>query len=187
VTDVRRAASYALFAALPVISLGDAARAQPVVPKDYEVKAVYLYNFGRFITWPRSIDTNDVFTVCVLGRDPFGRALDTTLAGEQIGGRALAARRLTRPQDAAGCRILFVSESEESQLERIFDRIDRAGILTVSDMPRFVARGGMIQFIAQGSKIRFEVNLAAAEGAGLMLSSELLRVAAAVRRNEPGT
>ena len=159
--------------------------AQQPKPSEYQVKAAYLYNFGRFVKWPAGIAAGkgDSFAVCVLGRDPFGPILDSTLAGEALEGKPVAIRRIAREQDAADCRILFVSSTEEHHLKEILAAIDQAGVLTVSDIPEFSRRGGMIQFVMEGDRVRFEINLATAESARLVLSSELLKVAAAVRRN----
>jgi hypothetical protein len=152
---------------------------------EYDVKAAYLYNFGRFVGWPAKVSsaTDDSFPICVLGQDPFGRALDGTLAGETIGGKRVVARRISKPQEALNCRILFVSSSEEKQLNDTLAALNKADVLTVSDIPDFMQRGGMIQFVLEGNRVRFEVNLAAAEHAGLTLSSELLKIARTVRRN----
>jgi hypothetical protein len=159
--------------------------AQQAKPSEYQVKAAYLYNFGRFVKWPAGVAAGkgDSFPVCVLGRDPFGSILDSTLAGEALEGKPVAIRRIAREQDAADCRILFVSSTEEHHLKEILAAIDQAGVLTVSDIPGFSRRGGMIQFVMEGDRVRFEINLATAESARLVLSSELLKVAATVRRN----
>lgn len=160
--------------------------AQQAKPSEYQVKAAYLYNFGRFVKWPTGVAAGkgDSFPVCVFGRDPFGRILDSTLAGEALEGKPVAIRRIAREQEAADCRILFVSSTEEHHLKEILAAIDQAGVLTVSDIPGFSRRGGMIQFVMDGDRVRFEINLATAESARLVLSSELLKVAAAVRRND---
>jgi hypothetical protein len=85
------------------------------------------------------------------------------------------------------CRVLYISSSEDSRLKEVLGALDKAGVLTVSDIPQFLQRGGMIQFVMVGNKIRFEVNLTSAQDAGLTLSSELLKVAAAVRKtSQPG-
>jgi len=162
--------------------------AQTSKPKEYEVKATYLYNFARFVEWPASAAPKDSsFAICLLGVDPFGHALDAVLEGESIDGKAVAARRIAKPQDAANCRVLFISMSEESRLKEILASLDKASVLTVSDIPQFATRGGMIQFISAENRIRFEVNLSNAGDAGLRLSSELLKVAVAVRTNtQPG-
>jgi hypothetical protein len=163
--------------------------AQHSKPKEYEVKAAYLFNFGRFVEWPTKIAATkgDTFAICVLGQDPFGAALDATIAGETIAGKNVVARRILKPQDALNCRVLFVSSSEESRLKDILPVLHDASILTVSDIPQFTRRGGMIQFTLEGSRVRFEVNLTPAQEAGLTLSSELLKVAVAVIRNsQPG-
>jgi hypothetical protein len=157
--------------------------AQTPTPTEYEVEAAYLSNFGRFVEWPpRPGAPNDPFYVCVLGQDPFGPLLDASLKGENIGGAPMVAKRLSGPEDAAGCRILFVSTSKTSQLSATLAALGTSNILTVSDIPGFTKRGGMIQFVREGNRVRFEINLAAAQRAGLTLSSELLKVAVAIRR-----
>ena len=156
--------------------------AQQPRPEEYQVKAVYLYNFGRFVEWPAAAPTDEPFTICILGHDPFGAALDTTLSGEAIGTLKLVAKRISSPRDAASCRILFVSSSEAGRAKDILARVEKSPVLTVSDIPGFTAGGGMIQFVLKENKVRFEVNLAAAEKAGLVFSSQLLKVATDIRK-----
>ena len=159
--------------------------AQLPKPNEYQVKATYLYNFGRFVKWPGAVPAGkgDSFSVCVLGQDPFGSILDSTLAGEALDGKPVVLRRISKSQDAGECRILFISSTEEKRLKEILTAIDESGVLTVSDMPGFTRRGGMIQFILEGDRVRFEINVTSAESARLVLSSELLKVAASVKRN----
>lgn len=159
----------------------DAASAPTSKPTEYQVKAAYLYNFGKFIRWPAATGKNNSFAICVVGRDPFGPTLDATLAGETIDGRKVIPLRLARAQDALECRILFISESESGRLNETLAALGKAGVLTVSDMPQFTQRGGMIQFVLEGDRVRFEVNLSAAQRVGLSPSSELLKVATTVR------
>ena len=157
--------------------------AQTPKPTEYEVQAAYLSNFARFVEWPgRAPATGETFNVCVLGQDPFGPLLDTALKGEAIGSASMTAKRLATPEEATGCRIVFISSSKNSQLSTILGTLAPMNALTVSDMSDFTRRGGMIQFVLDGNRVRFEINLSAAQKAGLTLSSELLRVAVAVRR-----
>jgi hypothetical protein len=157
-------------------------RAQQQKPEEYQVKAVYLFNFGRFTEWPATTSKGDSFDICVLGRDPFGAALDDALAHEMIDNQKLTALRIATSRDAARCRILFVSSSEAPRVKEILTSVEKSNVLTVSDLPGFTNNGGMIQFVLKENKVRFEVNLAAAEKAGLRLSSQLLKVAADVKR-----
>jgi hypothetical protein len=163
--------------------------AQGSKPTEYQVKATYLYNFTQFVQWPRAFDEprNDAFSICILGEDPFHAALNATIAGETVYGRQVVVARVPAPQDALACRILFISASEADHLQQILSALRNADVLTVSDMPYFTQRGGMIQFTMDGNRIRFAVNLASAREAGLILSSELLKLAVSVRRaSEPG-
>ncbi len=166
----------ALFGAVPFAS------AQQPRPAEYRVKAVYLYNFGRFVEWPAGMAQNESFDICVMGRDPFGGDLDSTLAGEAINGLKLAARRMDESRDAAGCRILFISASESPHIKEILNALQKTPVLTVSDAPGFIEAGGMIQFVLRENKVRFEVNRGPAEKAGLILSSQLLKVATDIRK-----
>jgi len=162
-------------------------RAQEGKPSEYQIKAVYLYNFGKFIQWPKTEVSNSPgsFFICVLGQDPFGVNLDSTIAGESLEGKNLVARRISKLEELPVCRILFISASESSQLKKILAVLEGTPVLTVSDMPEFTLRGGMIQFVLRENKVRFEVNLTAAEKSGLVFSSQLLKVATEVRKIPP--
>jgi len=154
-------------------------------PSEYQVEAAYLYNFGRFVEWPSQATAvrTDTFTICVLGQDPFGSSLDAALVGEKIGNRSVVAKRISVARESADCQILFISSSEANRLNKIIEALDKSAVLTVSDIPQFSQQRGMIQFVLEENRIRFEVNLTAAQRAGLALSSELLKVATAVRRS----
>jgi hypothetical protein len=149
---------------------------------EYEVKAAYLLNFGKFIKWPPAagLAEKEKFSICVLGEDPFGQMLDATVRDEKIAGKPVAARRLNR-SDATGCQVLFISGTEEKQVRKLLPALNKAGVLTVSDVPGFLDHGGMIQFTLVGNRVRFEVNLDSVESGGLTLSSELLKVASQVK------
>jgi hypothetical protein len=118
-----------------------------------------------------------------LGDDSFGSTLKTTISGESINGKRVLVNFVARPQDAVSCRILFISSSQQSRLKEILAELDNTSVLTVSDMPEFTRRGGMIQFVVEANKIRFQVNLTSAERTGLTLSSQLLKVAIDVKRS----
>lgn len=150
-------------------------------PTQYDVEAVYLYQFGKFVQWPTQPAPSEPFSICVMGRDPFAQTLDKTITGESIGNAPLKADRVDTIDDARHCRILFISASEDARIEEVLNHLGKAPVLTVSDVSGFVARGGMIQFVVQDNRVRFEVNVGAAKQAGLTVSSQLLKVAAAVR------
>jgi hypothetical protein len=183
---VRRRRGFVLLAFIFAVFSGPrhALDAQQSKPEEYQVKAVYLFNFGKFIEWPQGTPKDNLFGVCVLGHDPFGATLDATINGEIIEGKKLVARRIAGIQDAANCRILFIGMSEANHVKQILASVERTGVLTVSDMPDFTSSGGMIQFVLRENKVRFEVNLSAAEKAGLTFSSQLLKVATTVKRDE---
>jgi hypothetical protein len=158
-----------------------AAATAQVKIRDYQLEAVYLFNFTQFIDWPPgATDDTRPFAICILGEDPFGRYLDDTVRGETRSNRPLSVARYRRVDDVADCQVLFISRSESSQLDAIVQRLHGQSVLTVSDSDDFVQRGGAIGFVPQDGRIRLHINLRAAKAAGLTISSKLLRVAESV-------
>ncbi len=162
-----------------------AANAQQARPTEFQVKAAYLFNFGKFVRWPAGAGQGSL-EICVLGKNPLGSVLEVTVKGESIDGKQVHSRAISNPQEASRCNILYVSDSEEGRLPAILPTAKHGGILTVSDIPHFVERGGMIEFVNQQDRIRFAINTDTIEDAGLSVSSELLKVAAKVIRKNPG-
>lgn len=174
-----------LLVALLVTGRGLAAQA--VRASEYQVKAVFLFNFAQFVDWPAdAFPASDTpLVIGVLGNDPFGGALDETVRDERLGGRPFQVRRYQSVDEIETCHILFVSRSEGSRPETILAGLKHRPILTVSDADGFAERGGMIRFVTDRNRIRLQLNLAAAEAAHLTISSKLLRVAEIISR--PGS
>jgi len=149
-------------------------------PLEYQVKAAFLLNFAKFVEWPANAFAapDAPISICILGDDPFGGVLDQIVEGESIDGRKIAVRRMKRPSASPACQIMFVSKSEKA-----FSASELGpGVLTVGEGEGFLAHGGVIAFVIEDRRVRFDVGKSAAEKAGLKLSSKLLRVARAVER-----
>src|SRR5579871_223360 len=155
-------------------------RAQQGRATESQIKAVYLYNFGKFVRWHSSSTGAESFDICIIGQNSFGSVLEATVAGEHIDGNNIVVRNITSTQEAGHCKILFVSSSESQRLKALLTAVRQPNLLTVSDIPDFAERGGMIGLVNEEGRIRFEVNLAAVNDSRLTVSSELLKVAVRV-------
>jgi hypothetical protein len=144
---------------------------------EHRLKAVFLFNFTRFIEWPASAfaAADAPFVIGVFGRDPFGSDLDDVARGEMVDGRRLLVRRVQTVQDAAACQMLFIPQSEQASLDEILAALARSNTLTVSDLDGSAQRGAMIRLITDHDRIRLRINVDAARAAGLTISSKLLR------------
>ena len=153
------------------------AQAQPT--DEYQIKAVFLFNFAQFVEWPAHAfpDPKSPLVIGVLGRDPFGAHLDEVVAGETINQRPLVIQRYRRVEEITTCHVLFISQSEIPRLERILPQLAGRSILTVGDGESFARRGGVIRFLMERNKIRFRINLTAAKEMNLVISSKVLRSA----------
>ncbi len=165
-----------LVAALSLAGATGAPKAQPISP-EYQVKAVFLFDFAQFAEWPeRTFATAEApLIIGILGEDPFGAYLDELIKGEHIGHRALVVRRYRRVEDALECHILFVSRSKAKEFGEIFAALTGHSILTIGDADNFNRAGGIVRFATENGKIRLKINLDAAKAAQLTISSKILR------------
>jgi hypothetical protein len=155
------------------------AGAQMASPGEYQIKAVFLFNFVQFVDWPAAAfpDAQTPLVIGVLGKDPFESTLDEAVRGETVHSRHLVVRRFSNIEDVKDCHVLFISRSESAHLDRILSSLKGRTILTVGDVDGFSEQGGMIRFVTEKNKVRFRINLESAKAAGLTISSKLLRPA----------
>ena len=148
--------------------------------KEYQLKAAFIYNFIKFIEWPNQA-TFDTFNICLLGKDPFGKAIDI-LKGKEVKGWKINVLRINSLKEAENCQVVFISPLEATSLKKILNFLKNKPILTISEVAGFIEKGGIINFIIIKNKIRFEINERASREAGLKISSKLLRLARKVIR-----
>jgi hypothetical protein len=146
---------------------------------EYRLKAAFLWNFAKFVDWPTNAFANDKapFVIGVLGDNPFGADLEQTVKGKLINDHPITVKSYRNATDARASHILFVSSSEESKLPDIIESLRGAPVLTVGEYEQFTQSGGMINFVREANKIRFQINDEAAKAAGLKISSKLLSLA----------
>ncbi len=154
------------------------------VLKEYELKAAFLYNFTKFIEWPtnRFQDANAPFVVAVAGNSPCTAELEEIAQERKINGRSLIIKLVKTPEAAKGAHVLFVSVSEDARLKEWLTAAHNAGILSVGESEPFFKQGGIINFILEGEKIRFDLNIGRADATGLRVSAQLQKLARSVRR-----
>ena len=182
ILTLRRAA--ALVAVLLALTAAPGRAQAP--PTEYQVKAVFLFNFSQFVDWPAAsfADGRSPLVIGVLGADPFGAMLDEIVRGETVNGRPLAVRRYQSIDQVDNCHILFIDRSQAGQLDELVAALKERSVLTVGDFEGFTRRGGIIRFVTVANKIRLRVNLTAAQQAKLTISSKLLRPAQIVAPGE---
>ena len=147
--------------------------------REYQLKAVFLYNFSKFTDWPEDAFTSPdaPIVIGVLGKDPFGHYLQEAVQGWKVGGRTLVVQNYRRIEDVKTVHILFISESESRRMPEILAQLRGRSILTVSDAENFAVNGGMVNFITLNNRIHLRINTDALKAARLTMSSKILRAA----------
>jgi hypothetical protein len=144
---------------------------------EYAAKAAFIYNIAQFSTLP---NMNGAVRLCVLGRDPFGSVL-ATLEGKPIGNARLSVLYpRSGPEALMQCHILYISASEADDMTTLADSARAAGVLTIADTRGAARKGVMLELVLDDRRIAFEFNGTAARGAGVVLSSKVLRLARAI-------
>jgi hypothetical protein len=146
---------------------------------EYQLKAAFLANFAKFVEWPTQSfpDGTAPVSIGIVGDDPFGRDIDETINGKLLQGHPMAVKRVDWRDDLAAFHMVFVSASEKRRLPDILQRMESSSVLTVSDLEGFCGAGGIIAFVMDRDRIRFEVNVEVAQRHGLKISSKLLSLA----------
>lgn len=178
---MRRCALLILTLVLAAASLVRDARGADQ-PTEYQLKAAYIYHFAQFVEWPPSAfpQANSPLIIGVLGENPFGNDLRRTVQGKLLGNHPIVVQEFHSLSDLTNqCQILFISSSEK-RLPDIFTSLNGTSTLTVGESDRFAEAGGMIRFVPEGGKIRFQINQTAVEKAGLKMSFKLLSLASKV-------
>lgn len=153
--------------------------AQTAASKEYQIKAAFVFNFAQFVDWPSDTFTNASAPLCigVLGDDPFGDILDTTINGEKVNGHPLVVRRFHKAEEIQDCQVLFISHSEAKRMRQVLDGLKGRSVLTIGEVDGFCKDGGIIRFVTEQNKIRFRINPETAKNSSLTVSSKLLRLA----------
>ncbi len=150
---------------------------------EYEVKAAFLYNFARFVTWPDSSfqSPNPPLIIGVFGNDPFGSTLEQTIQDKTAQNHPLIIQRFKKIEDTHNCHILFIAPSAQKELTSLLKHLQTSPILTVGEQNDFCQNGGMINFILVNRRVRFEISPQAIERSALIMSSRLLKLAQIVK------
>lgn len=152
------------------------------ISQEYRVKAAFLVNFARFITWPEQSFSSDQaeLILCVVGNNPFATALNA-VESKQINGRKLRITYEDSLRKVEQCHLLYVSKSEGHELDCLSSILDRQPVITVSDIPDFVNAGGSIEFVEKENRLSFIINNSDMKQRGIQASASMLDLAASIR------
>jgi hypothetical protein len=153
--------------------------AQQPQPSEYQLKAAFLFNFARFVEWPKTALATPTtpLVIGILGENPFHEDLERTIGNKTVDSHPVVIQEFRSVTEATNCHVLFISTVEKKKLPEILQGLKGKNVLTVGEMEDFIESGGMINFRMEGTKIRFQINKEAAGAAGLKISSKLMALA----------
>ena len=180
-----RSCAIAMFTSMFfLINMEREAFAQNKLPSEYQIKAAFLFNFAKFVEWPSKslIDDKSPITIAVLGNNVFDNSLEKTVQGKFVDEHPLAVKFIHSELEATNCQILFISPSEKGKVAEVLKTLKGSSTLTISELDGFIQSGGMINFVVEGTKVRFQINREATTLAGLRVSSKLISIALPTNR-----
>ncbi|HUB25597.1 MAG TPA: YfiR family protein [Tepidisphaeraceae bacterium] len=169
---------------LGVLLLASTPAAADGPAREYVVKAAFLYNFTQFVTWPNNTysSADAPFVVAVLGDDPFDGALEEAMQGKTAEDRPIVVKHFASTDEMGPCQVLFVPQSQDSELPALFGKLGTIPVLTVGESEQFLPAGGGIRFLLEDNRIRFEISPAATDAARLKVSAKLMKLARIYQR-----
>ena len=179
-----RRARYAIVILVLLLAAVSVGRANTEALTEYQVKAAFLFNFLKYITWPpdSAHPASGAIRIGLAGDDPFGSSLDEIVRGRSLDGRPIVVSRFTTLDSVCACDLVFVSGLPDSLQTAVLQLATGSGVVTVGESPSFIKDGGIIRLRLRDNQVRFDVNLAAANRSGLKISSRLLQLAENVVR-----
>ena len=152
-----------------------------VIDREYEIKAAYLYNFGKYVEWPDApkpgAEANSPFLIGIVGTNPFGNALADVAKAKQLGKRKIVLYEVRTIDDYRPCQMLFFPKTApETLVSSVIAKANTAPTLLVGERSGFAAAGGSVNFYVEANNIKFEINPDAASKRGLRISSKLLQL-----------
>ncbi|MGE0448183.1 MAG: YfiR family protein [Vicinamibacterales bacterium] len=150
------------------------------------LKAAFVSKFPQFVEWPASATSGRTrIDLCVTGPASVRGDLQALVSGETLNGRPILVREVQQPADAGSCHLLYVPQRGGEWPDDLLTAVRSLPVLTVSDRPDFLEQGGIIALRVVQGRIRFEVDVAAAQRVGLRIGSQLLQLALSVRGGGP--
>jgi hypothetical protein len=165
-------------AGLLIVAGAPAARAQSA--SEPALKAAFLYNFAKFAEWPADAAPADPLTICVFGDTPIADALDETVKGRTVDGRKTVVVRV-KPEGFRGCHVLYLAGLDTKRAQAIIDDLKGVPVLTVGEREQFALGGGIAGLFVEQGRMRFAINVEAAQRGRLRISSRLLSLAKIVK------
>ena len=158
--------------------------AQEARISETQIKAAFLYNFTKFVEWPADVfaDADDPIVIGILGESPLADALSTIVENRKVNGRPIAVVNVGTPNDIERLQMLFVGKDQDQSVAALLTLVGEDSILTIGETTAFAAEDGAIVFVRESGKLRFEINMTAAERARLKISAELQKLATVVKR-----
>jgi len=154
----------------------------PTPPTDAQVKAAMVYNLAKFVEWPGEspADGASPLLVCWLGDGQLSTELQA-LQGKTIRNRPIVVRQARQPEEIGSCQLLVIDAAQRAQLPAILKLVRGSNTFAISDMQGFADAGGMLGFVTEAGRVRFEINLEAINATSLKVSSQVLSLAVSVK------
>jgi len=157
--------------AVALVLIAAAGRAFGQTSLEYPIKATFLYKFGDFVSWPHS---SEAYSICIIGRNPFGNVIDEVTAGERVGGRPIKVVRLESFKANLNCNVAYLGGVDDAALPAVLIALRESAVLSVTDEATNKAARGVIHFAVRQNRVRFFIDQQLAMRSQLAIRASLL-------------
>jgi hypothetical protein len=161
---------------------------QAQVSREYQIKAAFVYNFTKFVEWPATCfsEATDPIRIGVFAKSPYTKELENAVKDRKVNVRPLLVIEIRSVEEARGMHLVVLDSAANGQMKEMLAALKNAPVLTIGESEQFADADGILTFVREGDKVRFEANLDAAQQAGLKISAQFLKLAKTVRKRNQG-
>ena len=160
---------------LAVTLAGSAKQASAEAQRDErEVRSAYVFNLVKYVEWPPS--RNEI-VIAYVGDAESGALMQKMLSGRSSEEHTIRVLVMPTEADLARCSVVYVAGANQVETRKLLDRIREMNVLTIGESEAFVREGGVVALVKADDHIQIQVNLEAAQRAGVHISSHVLSLA----------
>ena len=147
--------------------------------QDEKFKALFMYNFTKYIEWPQAKQSGD-FVIGVIGNSATVGELETIAQKKTVGAQAIKVKQVSSADDVTKLHIVYVTEDKSGEAAALAGKVKGKGVVLITDKPGFAKSTSGINYIKKDGKPNFEVSSKHLAEEGVKVSAQLMALGTAV-------
>lgn len=152
---------------------------QIVNAQDDRFKAVFIFNFAKYLEWPTEYKTGD-FVIGILGNSTVEQFLVSISASKSVGSQVVVVKKFFNVESLERCQMLYIPFNNSNMLPAVLNKIGSNSTVIITEKNGLIASGAAFNFVLENGKLGFELNTSTLNNRNLKITNELKELAVKV-------